>query len=159
MRDRGFTLVEIMITLSVVGVLVALAFPAFRTLAQSQHVKSGASDFHTALLFARSEALKRAADVDVIAAGADWKNGWTVQVGATVLRKQPALDAQLDAIPASGAPKITYQNDGRVTAAPATAVFRISSNTQVIGRCVSVDLSGRPAVIPDSNGDPTDGCN
>ena len=91
-----------------------------RNLIQTQHVKTGASDLQTALLFARSEALKRAADVDVVPVANDWKAGWKVQLAdGTLLRAQPALNGQLASMAVDAGAKITYRSDGHVSAAPA----------------------------------------
>ena len=160
----GFTLVELMVVISIVGVLAALAVPSLRELALSQYVRSGASDLQTALFFARSEAIKRAACVSVVPASSAWQNGWTVAVESApgacdgaggVLRRQNALSDQLSAISGSA---ITYRLDGRVTATPAQIVFK-TANTKVIARCVSVDLSGRASVIYDTDGVASNGCN
>ena len=158
-RSAGFTLIELMITVTIVGVLAAIATPSMRELILTQYVRSGASELQTALYFARSEAIKRAADIDVTPAGGAWGNGWTVQVngGGAVLRKQDALSDQLSSM--AGA-VITYQSNGRLNpaTAPGAIVFK-TSNTRVVARCVVIDLSGRPSVIYDSDGDPSNGCN
>ncbi len=46
---------------------------------------------------------------------------------------------------------ITYRSDGRVTATPATIVFK-TSNTSVQRRCIAIDLSGRPNVTNYASG-------
>jgi len=151
----GFTLIELMITVAIVGVLAAIAAPSMRELILTQYVRSGASDLQSTLYFARSEAIKRAANVSVVPISNKWENGWSVQLGTTVLRTQNALSDQLSTMAAS---TIIYSNDGRVTTGPSNIVFK-TSNTKVTARCVVVDLSGRPSVIYDTNGDATDGCN
>ena len=70
-----------------------LAVPSLTTLIVTQQVRTGAADLQSSLYFARSEALKRAANVEVVPVGDDWKNGWKVQLAdGTVLRNQPALN-------------------------------------------------------------------
>ena len=159
-RTLGFTLIELLVTVSIVAILITLALPPMRNLIQTQHVKTGASDLQTALLFARSEALKRAADVDVVPVGNDWKAGWNVQRSdGTLLRAQRALNSQLASMPVEAGDKITYRSDGHVSTAPAAITVRMALNPDVTARCVVVDLSGRPSVTADTDGNPANGCN
>lgn len=155
----GFTLIELLVTVSVIALLTTLALPSMTNLIQTQHVKTGASDLQATLFFARSEALKRAANVEVVPAANDWKGGWNVQLGdGTVLRSQLPLNKLLTSMAVTAGTKITYQPDGHVSAAPPAIVVRVSTNPKVKARCVVTDLSGRPSVISDSDGDPSNGC-
>lgn len=154
-RWAGFTLVELMITVVIVGVLASIAVPSMQQLILTQNVRTGASDLQTALYFARSEAIKRAANVDIVPCSSkfpptcgtgspDWTKGWVVQVGGggAILRTQNALSDQLSTMTGT---TITYRSDGRVTSTPATIAFT-TSNTKVAARCIKIDLSGRPNV-------------
>jgi hypothetical protein len=38
-------------------------------------------------------------------------------------------------------------------------IVRVSGNSQVTARCVRLDLSGRPSLLIDSDGNPANGCN
>src|SRR3954471_18967057 len=55
----GMTIIEMMLTLAVVGVLVALAMPSFTTVVQNSPISSQASDVMVNLAIARAEAAKR----------------------------------------------------------------------------------------------------
>ena len=156
----GFTLIEMMITLAIAAILILLAAPAMTTLIQTQQVRTAAADLHSALNFARSEALKRAASVEVVPVSGDWKNGWVVQLAdGTRLRAWPALNAQLASMPGSGeSGRIAYRSDGHAGAAAPALVVRSTANPQVAARCLTVDLSGRPALTTDSDGNADNGC-
>ena len=153
-RSTGFTLIELMITVTIVGLLATLAVPAMQKMILAQSVRSSTSDLQTALYFTRSEAIKRAANVAITPVSADWKNGWTVTVGATVLRKHDALSSQLSSMSGSA---ITYRSDGRVTSTPSTLVVT-TANTAVEARCIKIDLSGRPNVNNYAYGGGTNTC-
>ena len=155
----GFTLVELLVTISIIALLTTLALPTMRNLIQQQHVRTGASALQAALFFARSEAVKRAANVEVVPAGNDWKGGWTVQLASgTVLRSRLPLNPQLASMTVTAGSKVTYLPDGHVTSAPPAVAFRVTTNTAVKARCVVTDLSGRPSVVGDTDGDPSNGC-
>ena len=155
-RRGGFTVLEMMVTLAIISILASLAVPAMRQVYLTQYVRSGALELQTSLVFARSEAIKRAVSVSAVPVGGAWTSGWTVQLAdGTALRKQKALSNNLSAI--SGT-TVTYQSNGRVTSAPSAIVFA-TSNTSIAARCVIVDLSGRPTVVQDTDGNSSNGCN
>ena len=157
-QSSGFTLIELLATLAVIAVLLTIAVPSFTTLALNQSVKSGASDLQTSLYFARSQAITMARAVSVIPTGGDWGNGWTVQLSdGTALRSEAALNPQLASMAGS---TITYQSDGHIQPpTPAQVIFRVSGNSNVTARCVRIDLSGRPSLVVDTAGNPSNGCN
>lgn len=81
----GFTLVELLVTLTVLGVLVGAAIPAFYSLIQSARVSNHANNFMAALVLTRSEAVKRGAatlcpSMNGVACsgGTAWEKGWII---------------------------------------------------------------------------------
>jgi type IV fimbrial biogenesis protein FimT len=84
--SRGFTLLELMVTLSVLGVLIAIAVPDLQRLIQENRLQSATAEFQSALALARTEAIRRGGDarVTVLATTANgtttWNNGYTVFV-------------------------------------------------------------------------------
>jgi type IV fimbrial biogenesis protein FimT len=76
--SRGFTLIELMITVAVVALLLALAMPSFDDYRRSQAMASRISALHQDLVFARSEAVKLGGDVFVSAKSNDFAKGWIV---------------------------------------------------------------------------------
>jgi type IV fimbrial biogenesis protein FimT len=154
----GFTLIELMVTVSIAAILLTLAIPSFTNMILNQNVRAGASDLQTAFFFARSEAIKRAANVSIVPTSGDWKNGWTVQLDdGTVLRSQGPLNDQLASMAGT---TITYQSDGHIPPPPVgTIIARVNGNADVTARCVVIDLGGRLSLVVDTDGDPSNGCN
>src|SRR3982750_2618095 len=84
--EHGFTLVELMVTVTLLGVLLAIAVPSFRQISLNQGIRSASFDLFSALEYARSEAIKRNNTVSV-QPDSTWSTGWkVVDSGSTTLR-------------------------------------------------------------------------
>jgi type IV fimbrial biogenesis protein FimT len=139
----GFTLIELMVTLSVLVILLTIAVPSFREFVQAQRIKTASFELFSAITYARSEALKRNGDVTLSAATGGWGNGWSISAGGATLRTRAALDSSV-AITAS-ASSLTYGRDGRLTGSATTLQLAPNPSVGWISpRCISIDLSGRP---------------
>lgn len=115
--QRGFTLIELMVTVAVVAVLAALAAPSFRTQIASARLTSHANALLSSLLLARSEAIKRngrvvlckSSDGATCVTGGAWQQGWIVFVDANndAQRAVPAETLLQQVAPLSGDFKLT----------------------------------------------------
>ena len=59
MLSRGFSLIELMITLAVLGMLLAIGLPNMGTWLQNTQIRNAAESINSGLQFARAEAVKR----------------------------------------------------------------------------------------------------
>lgn len=137
---RGFTLIEIMVTLTVLAIMMGVGVPSFRNFIAGQKVKSASHDLMTAMVMARSEAIKRNADVTVAPVTADdWLSGWTVTATAasTMIHQQQALSGVTITLAPS---TVVYKANGRPTA---SSKFQVAGTTTT--KCVKVDLTGIPS--------------
>jgi type IV fimbrial biogenesis protein FimT len=64
-RERGFTIIELMVTIAIAGVLVAMAVPAMQNLVAGNAVAAQTEELVAAMHFARAEAIKRASPVTI----------------------------------------------------------------------------------------------
>ena len=95
---RGFTLIELVVAISVLGILTVIALPSYRTLSQNSRRASSSNDFVVALSYARAQAMEQHVTVSVCrssnattasptcdsgAAGTGWESGWIVFTDAT----------------------------------------------------------------------------
>lgn len=79
----GFTLLELIIAISIAGILMAMAIPSFSDMMRNNRLTTSANELVTALNLARSEAVKRGIQVTVRRKGAtsaQWEGGWDVFV-------------------------------------------------------------------------------
>lgn len=80
--NRGFSLIELMVTIAVMGIIAGIAFPSLRDLIINSRVSTQTNEFIAALNYARSEAIKRGLDVMVCARdGTNLGNGWFIMPG------------------------------------------------------------------------------
>lgn len=98
---RGFTLIELMVTVVVAAILLAIAIPNFAVMLRKNRASTDISALTTTVAYARSEAIARNRNVCIISKdGSDaWKNGWEVRIegsagcDGTLLRDFPAAQA------------------------------------------------------------------
>lgn len=85
-RSRGFTLIELMITLVLAAIILTLAVPGFQDIIRNNRAATQSNELISALGLARSEAVKRGARVSLCPStnqtnctgGTDWSVGWIV---------------------------------------------------------------------------------
>lgn len=84
-RNTGFTLVELMITVAVLAVMLAIGFPSFQSVLRSNRIATATNEMIASMSLARSEAIKNTHGTGVCAStagascdGASWGDGWLV---------------------------------------------------------------------------------
>ncbi len=112
MRENlGFTMIELLVTIGIVGILAALAVPNFQSSLHKNRAMGFANDLSAALNMARSEAIKRGQSVTVCTAALNnsdvvvtdlnaacsavaWTQGWLVFVQQRPVRRLPVYRRQ-----------------------------------------------------------------
>ena len=89
---RGFTLLEIMVTLTIAALILSIGVPSFRGVMQNQRMTTSTNELVMSMNLAKSEAIKRVAYVSICksnngvtcgAAAVSWNDGWIVFANAT----------------------------------------------------------------------------
>ena len=146
-RMQGFTAVELMIVVVIVGILTALAAPNMAQMVRTQRIKTAAFDINASLVFARSEALKRNVAVTVTpTSAADWTKGWEIRDSNNNLLKKEN-DRKLDAteLEFKGPAAVVFARNGRLNAAAGSFQLKGPYLPVSKARCITLDLSGRSA--------------
>jgi len=116
----GFTLLELMITLVIAALFLTVGVPSYLNLIRNSRAATNANELVTALTLARSEAVRRAANVticrsaDGAACGGNWTDGWIVFVdGAATENGAPVVSQVLNVWDApEGAATVTTASGG-----------------------------------------------
>lgn len=142
-RSLGFSLIELMIAITVMAILLGLAVPSFKTWMQNSQIRNAAESIQNGLQRARAEAVTRNARVEFVL-GAD--SSWVVKlVGGANIDARPANEGSRNVtrtvLPA-GATTITFDNFGGVVAnADASATLtRVDLDSPLITPADSQEL-------------------
>lgn len=150
--QRGFSLLELMVTVAVLAIIAGAAAPSFRSMMQRSQLTAASNEMLAVFQSARMEALRTNSRVEVCpssndstCAGSNWarvimvahKNGTS-----TVLRNVELNAAAVSIAPSSniGTQKIWYLPDGFVRMGSSSAPVHVGT----LGMCVSA-LSGENA--------------
>jgi prepilin-type N-terminal cleavage/methylation domain-containing protein len=144
----GFTVIEMLVVVSIVGILATTAAPSFAPMIASKRAETTATDIYVALVQSRSEATKRNASATLAHKAAGWGTGWQLTViDPTDSTKTLTLDdhSVKNGVTVTGPDNVVYQSSGRVQGAtnPSFAVTG-TSGSSTERRWVCIDLSGRP---------------
>ncbi|QTN29281.1 GspH/FimT family pseudopilin [Rhodoferax sp. AJA081-3] len=178
-RLRGFTIIELMITVAILAVLLALAAPSFQAMIASSRLTTATNDLIAAFAQARSNAIKvgNRTTVCMSADGASctdtggWHQGWisfvdttrsgtsaAVDTGETVATIYPPLPAGI--VVNGNLPYISYSADGQSKAMSGggfwTGTIRVCSTSSALtndkrARNLTLNSAGRITMTVQSN--------
>ncbi len=162
---RGFSLIELLITIAIAVIIAGLAAPSFSKMMNANRIQTAASALQGDLSYARTEAVKRGSWVSVCpstnqATCTDanaWQTGWivfsdtngsgTMQTGDTLLKVRGALPGSntIVAAPTPSQNAVVFNREGFTTNLGTSQVaftFHTSDNYANSTRCVLVNFGG-----------------
>lgn len=171
MKSRGFTLVELLITIAVAAILLSIAYPSFTTVIRNNRLATTNNELLASVSLARMEAMRSRLgggictaneDATGCADSAEWgSNGWLVWVDSTAVpgfdqtvgdiaikvgQPAPGLNTQVDF--ASG--QIRFDSRGRPLPDPAGASWAVGiqpddceAGTKGLRRSLLVNAGGQ----------------
>ena len=165
--QRGLTLVELLVSLAVFSILVAIAAPNFQSMTTGNKLTTYINQLSSDLALARSEAITRNTNVHVVvgdttltgvgpAGGTNWLTGWQVVTLNTVTGDLTPPLKTADPIPASasisitptpGTIVITYRGDGTVSTGTVNFLFCDTTlPTGAPGKSLDIGTAGRVSI-------------
>ena len=159
MYARGFTLIEFIVVMAIVGILVSLASPSIVRFTAGSEVRSIAASVVGDIGLARAEALRTRGAVTICAratdttCGSDWTKGWLIFVdtngnqsldaGERLIRNQEELGGRATLI---GPTSFLFRSTGAVATG---GIFELR-RTYADGRDIQVFPGGRvtSTVVP-----------
>lgn len=147
----GFTLIELMVTVAVAAILLAIAVPSFqRTIANTQAAEAS-NDLVGAMQLARTEAASRGITIAVASSSSgDWADGWSVVVPAVapatpqILRSYDGLPPSFTLTTADPDNRIEFNARGSVVGAVGDTTIQIcrEASDEATRKVVTVRASG-----------------
>ncbi len=167
LKHSGFTLIELMVTVGIAGILMSVALPSFNSVVADNKLTSNINQLVSALNLARSEAVKRNQDVSVKKTGDEWEEGWTVftdvngngtqDTGDILLRSYGAMPSNFTLRSTEEDDYISYIATGELsTAANVAIVFCDNSDGNNVpeantARVININILGRAGMGRDSD--------
>ena len=160
-RNAGFTLIELVTTLSVMTILASIAAPSFAGFVERQRASAAISSLMTHMALARMSAISRnrravlcpSSNGDECETSTDWSAGWMLFLDDDGNRTADASDEiirvdleptsrHLRVISTTGRPQLRYLPDGRSAGANLT-VSICNQDGELLGQVI-VNNMGRP---------------
>lgn len=157
LKSRGFTLVELLITIAIAAILLSAGVPAFSDFIRNNRLQSAAAGIVADLTAARTEAARTYLSVFVCPStsgtgcdGTDWNTGRIVYADANgngmvepgeIIRWSAPLDTGVDATSTGFSTLIAFRPTGAASAAGSIDVCDGRSGPH--GRRVDLNAAGR----------------
>ncbi len=137
----GFTLIELMVVVSLLAVLAALAGPSFVTQLANQRVSSAAQELQTLLQFARAQSVYTRTEVSVTNAG----QVWSAKAGGALLRQSQLSSAVILTPAANASAGVSFDANGAahlISGAATPYALALSAPQATRMHCISVTRAG-----------------
>lgn len=146
---RGFSLIEMMITISILAILTAIASPSMAPLIAKQKIKAATQDLSDSIQLARSEALANGSTYQITTIdGTNWSKGWNIEFIPTtgakeIFKRYPIKSNEVSISATSRTGKINAITFNQNARASTMVNFEVKhNNIKIDPYCVAVAASG-----------------
>jgi type IV fimbrial biogenesis protein FimT len=163
---RGFTLIEMMVVLSILAIFATIAIPSVRGMAANQALSDSSGELLASLQNARNAAVSNGRSVILEPTGTSWSGGWRAYIDNnvdstfngtdTLILSKNAMSESLSTsgsftagacgstiASTSSAGSFTFSANGFLRAGATNGVIYLTSSDSPRSRCIVVSLSGR----------------
>lgn len=159
---RGFSLIELLISISIVGLLLGVGFPGYRDYTERQRAVSLANQIVADIHLARGEALRSEGEVSMVPAGASWMDGWQIVVNQGGKTRLLASRDPVEGVRVSSGGEsvagIVFSPLGGLEAPSGGMELEVCSSSDGLGRPWRVVVNGAGFVEARKPADPTLRC-
>src|SRR5262249_10780730 len=143
-HNRGVTLIELVVTIGIAGILLAIAVPSYRYVTSANRAAAEINNLLGDVQYARSEAIKEGLFITLCpstdqatcaTSTTNWATGWivftdvnnnqTVDTGEQVLRITKALGGTDTLTSATGLNSVTFNREGFAVSLPSNPKFTL----------------------------------
>lgn len=170
-NNHGFTLIELIVTISVISILAVAASPNLGSFLTRNKLTSQTNNFVSSLSLARSEAAKRGGRITVCignpaqnacdGVSTSWESGWisfvdldsdsVIDAGETILNVNNDVSGDTTIRSTEHLRSITYRGDGSTSAAGTFRICDSEGNTRA--KAINIMGSGLISQAKDNDAD------
>lgn len=146
-QQKGFSLIELMITISIFAILASFAIPSYQQMIENNKIKNAADAIKDGLQLARAEAVSRNAQVqfDFRGTNSEWAvclkpvgtRCSTDDADGTIIQSRQAKDGSDSSITINDGGPYVFNSFGALKSPAASATINVN-NTQTVKRNLDV---------------------
>ncbi len=146
-KYSGFTLIELIVTVGIAGIVMAIAIPNMSEFVKNERLTAASNNLLGDIMLARSKAVELnqpaiiCASDDQATCNGDFEDGWIVIAGGQIIKVQQATTGS---ITYSGLATINFDSRGFRPAGAANATISICDDRDAdYAKTISLSVTGR----------------
>lgn len=154
--QKGFTIIELMVTLVILAIMMSLAVPSFTKMIRDNRVQTASTSLMSVFNLARAEAIRRGRGVSICAVddpnasppvcGTTWETGWTIFIDADAdavidAGEEFRIGSSMSGVAVTGGiALVTFNSRGQPTAGVGDYIFNPADCTTGVDKQFTISL-------------------